>query len=665
MLLERLVLENYGVYADRSELDLVTTDKKPIIIVGGLNGAGKTTLFEAIMVALYGRTYLGTRTTKAQYMEFVSDRIHRHKNGRRAKRASVEVSFRFHCNGSEDSYVVNRHWDVEGASVTETLQIHKNDQPMDDINGSLWQSFIDGLIPIGIARLFFFDGEKIVRITKQDGDDNEELKSSLDVLFGTDLINRLDADLDLYSLRNTSSKSGDDSVRTKYKEKMEEKNRLTQDMDELEAEIGQKNAELDEMTGRISSKEAKIAGIGGGYADMREDLLTQRATLGEKLRGQSRSIQDDLAGDAPLYLARGILKNIKRQIQSDTEIIQQKYSTLYLKDSIKDLQKDIMSKEFWLDDPVNSAVCKKISKRLNDLIKQPRKNAFFDMSLKTAEWIQETVDEIPSGSQALRAKIVECAKTSEQLAKTESDLNKVPRDDEIGPKISEINEMHQEIGMLKAEIEDMTQRVSIKRAHRVQIQSELKGIVAALQKGRTSNASLVLATRMKKALATYHSNIREKKIQELQANLLDTIRILLHKDMVSRIEVDRDTFEIRVYGDGYRDPIPGGLLSMGERQMVGTALLWAVARTCGRSLPFVIDTPLGRLDGEHLTNLVDRFYPFVSHQIIMLSTDREIGQKEYAKLSRYISRSYHISYDSKKASTSIRGGYFEGEKQTA
>ena len=95
-----------------------------------------------------------------------------------------------------------------------------------------------------------------------------------------------------------------------------------------------------------------------------------------------------------------------------------------------------------------------------------------------------------------------------------------------------------------------------------------------------------------------------------------------------------------------------------KKQIVGTALLWAIARTCGKTLPFVIDTPLGRLDGQHLSNLIEKFYPFASHQMILLSTDREIGDREYEKLSKNIARSYRIVCSKDKSVTSVMPGYF-------
>jgi DNA sulfur modification protein DndD len=47
------------------------------------------------------------------------------------------------------------------------------------------------------------------------------------------------------------------------------------------------------------------------------------------------------------------------------------------------------------------------------------------------------------------------------------------------------------------------------------------------------------------------------------------------------------------------------MLSKGELQMFATAIVWGLAKTSGRPLPFIIDTPLARLDEEHRANLIN------------------------------------------------------------
>jgi len=90
------------------------------------------------------------------------------------------------------------------------------------------------------------------------------------------------------------------------------------------------------------------------------------------------------------------------------------------------------------------------------------------------------------------------------------------------------------------------------------------------------------------------------------------------------------------------------------------ALLWGLARVSGRQLPIVIDTPLGRLDSSHRHNLLERYFPTASHQVILLSTDTEIGEAELEQLHQQnvIAKEYLLDYNSAKNQTTIKSGYF-------
>ena len=655
MLLERLSIENYGVYAGRTEFDLAVTPKKPIILVGGFNGAGKTTIFESLMIALYGKTYLGRRISKKEYSEFITDKMHRHE-GIRADSASIEVAFRFYHNGCDDGYVVNRSWIKEGASVEEILSIQKNDEPMNDVDESQWQSFIEGLIPLGIARLFFFDGEKIVRMTEWDNPNNEEVKSSLDMLLGSELVNRLHSDLDLYMMRRSGKTNGEDNaIQKKYEDLRHEKDTLSSEVEMLNAESEKKTAEIQDIFSKIESKESKLKGIGIGYTDIRGDLLTQKAVLEEKIRHLNKTIQEKLNEDAPLYIIPDILGRIQKRLKSDMAIASKKMSAHMIKDRIAKL-KDEVSDGFW---PVgiSDKQISDIIMKFEDMFKEPNNNAFFDVAPNDASWMLQKISRIRNECKPLQKIIKEYDGAMAHFEKTESNLARIPKDDEVGPQITEINSLHQEIGILKSEVSHIAQQVSAKQAYQKILQNKLKGLIDSIHKSEVADAGMLLASKMQNVLDTYFANLKERKIRELESNLLDATRQLLHKKYIHRIEIDRKTLEIRVYENG-DDENPGHLKSMGERQIIGTALLWAIARTSGRSLPFVIDTPLGRLDGKHLSNLTDKFYPFASHQIILLSTDREIGVKEYAKLSKYTSKSYKITCDESKSITTVDGGYF-------
>jgi DNA sulfur modification protein DndD len=89
-------------------------------------------------------------------------------------------------------------------------------------------------------------------------------------------------------------------------------------------------------------------------------------------------------------------------------------------------------------------------------------------------------------------------------------------------------------------------------------------------------------------------------------------------------------------------------------------MLWGLARATGRPVPVVIDTPLGRLDGEHRRALVERYFPDASHQVILLSTDEEVDADLSRRLENAVAHRYLIGYSSADQSSSFRPGYFGG-----
>ncbi len=126
---------------------------------------------------------------------------------------------------------------------------------------------------------------------------------------------------------------------------------------------------------------------------------------------------------------------------------------------------------------------------------------------------------------------------------------------------------------------------------------------------------------------------------------------------LSELRIDPSNFSVELRnGDGR--PISSDRLSAGERQLLAVSLLWGLGRASGRPLPVVTDTPLGRLDASHRVNLVERYFPHASHQMLILSTDEEIDRDYYQRLRPWISRSYRLEFDEQAGGTQVRTGYF-------
>ena len=133
---------------------------------------------------------------------------------------------------------------------------------------------------------------------------------------------------------------------------------------------------------------------------------------------------------------------------------------------------------------------------------------------------------------------------------------------------------------------------------------------------------------------------------------------LSHKpDRIRRVELDPQTFAVTLY-DTHNRALLKEKLSAGEKQIYTTALLWALAKTSGKALPMILDTPLGRLDSSHRHLLVERYFPYVSHQVVLLSTDTEVEGELRSLLDSHISYTFHLAYRQAEGLTTIKEGYF-------
>lgn len=168
------------------------------------------------------------------------------------------------------------------------------------------------------------------------------------------------------------------------------------------------------------------------------------------------------------------------------------------------------------------------------------------------------------------------------------------------------------------------------------------------------------AAKVQDTLKIFREKLTLRKLNKLEEEVKNCFLYLLHKsDLVHRIAIDTNTFGLSLY-DFNGKPVPKHRLSAGEKQLLAIAFLWGLAKVSGHRLPVAIDTPLGRLDSSHRSNLVERYFPSASHQVILLSTDTEIGKKEVETLreNEAIAREYLLKYDSATRQTTIQAGYF-------
>ena len=650
MLLKKITINDFGIYRGCNEFKVSATVQKPIVLCGGINGAGKTTLFESIPLCLYGQNSYDKKITLKQYHKIITKSFHRYaKEKRSSDEASISVEFQYAYRGKIDEYRIVRMWQNNDGQIEEMLVVEKknndNFETLDVKSG--FQLFIDQLLPKGITNLFFFDGEKIQKIADSGGE-NEHIRESFESLLGLDLARQLSEDIGVYLLRNSGSQAK--KTLEELEQNTKEKQERTEKLDSMKEKQVFTQTEINSLQKNLAIHEEKFSKIGGQFAKRRETFVADKTRLESKLYGieeQMRTLCSDLL---PFAILPKQLREIKVEIKDDMQKIQNRFEQDILKRHFDDILKQIHSQGYLQE-------IKKIFDERLDLLPESSRT-MFNFSISDMNDFIKMIDAVTS----LSAKDIGALARSRdiiagQLEKINASLSIAPKQDEVGPIFSDITRINREIGELEGELNVLRDLEAQEKSLIVMLNSKIRKNLSAKRTENRELSGMELGPKIQDVLEDYARMLRQEKISLLERYILDGIKTMFHKkDLIIRVSVDPDTFQVRLYKEN-DDEITREMLSKGELQIYATAIVWGLAKTSGRPLPFIIDTPLARLDMKHRQNLVDRFYPYASHQIIILSTDSEITDDYYNMLYDKISRSMVIQYNSKEGKTMVRDGY--------
>ena len=675
LLLTEITLQDYSVYRGKNTFDFTCSPDKPIIVIGGENGAGKTTLFESIMLCLYGMSMMGKQCTRATYKKFLSSKIHRYlKSSTSADHASITVQFKFFHKGKETEYKIERSWRKTDGEIEEYLSITKRNEnrkkftSIETIEKSNFQSFIEDLIPKRIIKLFFFDGEKIVNIAKS-GTENIAIKESFKSLLGIDIIEQLNADLQVNLMRNLTK--GTKHLQQEFDQFKADKDESVQTTIKLQERFAQKQTSMDSLNRDIEKLEMQISKIGGKFVSNRDELktkLSEKEIIRESIRQKIHNLCDDVL---PFALIPNEMKILVEQLKMDESIQQEHSSHKLLELKLNKIKNRAYTRKLWQDAGIDPKSASNMIKTLNEILKDELRYSdnsqkpIFGFSTKQMMRIMDIAKKSNTVTSLTLNKYTEkIIKIDKEIERFQTTIDSSPADDEIGPLVSKLGNIRSEQGMLQSEIDHIEEQITTNKALRQHLDSKLRDIVSKIYKTEKTKNGVKLTQNVQKVLEEFIKKITTKKIQLLEQYLLEGLQTLMHKNDFMSTKIDSQTFEIQLFRKN-GESFPRNLLSEGEKQMLATAVLWALAKTSGRPLPFMIDTPLARLDSNHRNNLVEKFFPIVSHQILIFSTDEEIKNQYYEKLKPYMTRSYIIQYSEDEGSTKGHEGYFwdkKGEK---
>ena len=659
MIFRELILQNFGPYLGRNIIKLKDNQEKnpaPIILFGGMNGGGKTTLMDAIRLTLYGKRAKCSTRGNLSYNDFLLQCIN-NKN-HLGEKTRVELEFEHIINDELQVFRIVRYWDKNTKDGNDNLGILKQGYT-DEVLVNTWDEYIENILPLGISNLFLFDGEQVKELADKDIPTPSIIKA-IKSLLGLELAERLDEDLDILASRKR--KEFTKLEKLKNLEEIDKKLSLLQ---QKKTELNKKNKMLQEAVEIAQANETKMWQKfqleGGKIASEKSILQTEIKTVEEKILKERDDIQKLASRSLPLAMIKPLLQQAKFQGEKEIKSVQ----AIIAKQFIKERDERLLSHVAQL-----SLISEDIES-IKDFLIDENKSLENDITEVNDSWLNISSEEIKQIDTILEYQLplqINQAHTHQnKLKELDLDLENKERQLKIVPSTEvyealniALNEAKENLIQVKFEKEQNDKKLKDLQ-YQIQITTkELNSYTEEVLKRKNSEHILQSITKVKDTLAEFRNILTLNKLNKLEVEITECFRYLLHKsNLINRVMIDSNSFSLSLY-DNEGKLMPKNRLSAGEKQLLAISFLWGLARVSGRNLPIAIDTPLGRLDSSHRNNLVERYFPSASHQVILLSTDTEIDEKQVKLLrkNKAIALEYLLKYNSKKQQTTVKSGYF-------
>ncbi|WP_415892549.1 DNA sulfur modification protein DndD [Neptuniibacter sp. PT8_73] len=661
MIIKKLVLHNFRVFRGVHEVNLEPThdrfdNAKPIILFGGLNGAGKTSILSAVRTVLYGRQAFSRALSQSEYIDQLTALIHKGDGqGGQPDQASIELIFTFTQDGQESEYSLIRSWKK---GQKDRLSLSQDGTSRSELNYEQCQGFLNELIPAGIADLFFFDGEKIADLAEDDS--GSILQTAVRRLLGIDLIARLKSDLAIY-LKRHGAETMPAKINQELKVLEDERKELEKIAERARFEADLKAAKIDLTDKEITELEDTLNADGGAWAKTRESEQHRVDELLEEKQKLEKEIRTEFEGVLPLALAPNALKELLSDLEAEVQVKQKQSFGKEVEGLFEQLKVSLNSLGREMQ-PAMELVSQCFDSHMREV---PKDNVALDLSDREYRGLEQQARDAELNSlprfEVARERLTQVEYEIDNASKN---IERAPEKEQLQSVFDKIRELDGKRFQLKTEYLQSLEkakgafRKAIELARKEQkLHDKHRSLVNASEAVSNAQQSLLLLDRFSELLTL-------SRVKKLESEFIKSYCQLARKeDLQIRARINPNTFDVELV-DEHDNAINRKELSAGEKQIYAISILEALGRTSGRKLPIIIDTPLGRLDSHHRDKLVKYYFPFASHQVVILSTDTEIDNHYFSEyLEEDISHAYEIIFNERTKSSSLKEGYFWSEEQ--
>ncbi len=660
MHIKRIKAKNFKTYYDL-DLDISVEPDKPIILIGGKNGGGKTTLFEAIYGALYG---LHINTLK-QFRELL--------NAGSLDKGDEKMTLELHFTGKvlneEQQYILTRTYALNTArQPTESVRLNMNGTvflygtatpPAQRIEQEAQvNKIIKANLPQELSRYFLFDAMEAGNLLKED-QLNKVIKENIENVMGFNKYIQLGKASETLYQQYTAQRLQVENEKKEYLGLIEQKNKfqashkklqqLLQDAlqysvagkelyDNLKAGLNQETT----IKNKIEQTVATIEGIHKKEAIYREDI--ENFVKDIELNVCIPKIVEALKSEIHLILKA---KNEQQQNNS-THFSHEQIETIsfailnYLQQNklvLGDVKLEQLVNHVWrtgqnlpIKDEYHFLEFSEV-KALENLLNNRAANPFPMLNQQQVD-LNLSLAQIPIfEAQAEQMKA--------QITGTDYVLLKAYEDNEAG-----IKKMEAQIAEAQGEITKID-----KRLHQYDIQMSQEPDPRYEALGKLKAFFEEVANQL---LKTKKQQIELKMKQDLNVNLA------AYRDVIAKVELSENLSNLtfKIYHQAGNE-IYLNQLNTASKQVVVQVLLKALHEFGDYDPPVMIDTVMGVLDETSRSTVLENYFPELSHQTILLSSDSEIRpQTDLSKIEPFISKVYTLERDRERQSTEVMVGYF-------
>lgn len=655
MIIKKLVLHNFRVFRGTHEIDLSPRKEKglskPIVLFGGLNGAGKTSILTAVRFALYGRLAFEHLVNNQDYINQLNELIHNGiNNTQRPKEASVSLTFTYNKDGKESEFTVIRSWERD---KKDQLFLQQDGEALTELNYDQCQGFLNELIPSGIADLFFFDGEKISALAEDES--GKVLQTAVRRLLGLDLVSKLRNDLVIY-LKRQDAKGLGKNFQEQLIQLSQSKEMFSHQAEQYRFEADHIKINIETLKADIRTQEAKLSAQGGAFAYTKAQEQQKVNTLLKEKEQLEKEIRQEFEGTLPYALAPTTLSKLLAQLDAESIIKQEKSVSKELKLFAKTLSKNLSRHYAKIETEVEES----LKKYLHDHLKTAKTNIIFDLSERETSAISHAINNDSAKSwQTFNQARNKLAEVEIELENASINIQRAPDDEQLLDIFKAVRELDAKLQLETQKYIALLLKAKQAKQNELNCARQIQKLHDQHKAEYGSSSAIEHAQETIRLLDEYAEALTESRVQTLAANFTQAYRKLARKeDLQISARINPQTFDVELVNEDSL-AIQRKSLSAGEKQIYAIAILEALAKTSGRHLPVIIDTPLGRLDSKHRDKLIEYYFPHASHQVIILSTDTEVDEQYFAEhLQAHISHSYQINFDGAAKSSWLTTGYF-------